>query len=289
MISVVIPTCNRAERLRPSLDSVTTSGAQAQFPWELIVVDNNSTDETAEVVSEFIRAHPNHAVTNVFEPQPGVSAARNRGIAIAQYPIIAFVDDDCFVATSWLTDIRIAFEQRPDHLLVSGRVERHDERDALTATRDFDEWREIETVGEIRAYTIGCNHAVAREVFDKIGAYDTGFGKPGPLGTGEDHELFYRGLRSGFRVAYDPTIRVRHAHGRRTTDEVAAVNADYIRGYGGLLGKHFRRGDRDLLKPAYWEWRQLLLATLSGGYKNNPIKRPLWNFSVGLTLGFLDR
>ena len=115
-VSVVIATCNRSESLVATLESLAESRVAANLPWEVLVVDNNSTDSTPSVVESFIRAgHPNFRY--LFEPQQGKSLAVNKGIAKATGGIIAMTDDDCIVDPEWIATI---LQARRIVLIVTG-------------------------------------------------------------------------------------------------------------------------------------------------------------------------
>ena len=92
-ISLIVATYKRAEQLLVTLSSVAAQQTAPQR-WECIIVDNNSTDDTRQRAASFIAEHPDLNIRYHFEPQQGLSHARNAGIAIAQGDIIAFVDDD---------------------------------------------------------------------------------------------------------------------------------------------------------------------------------------------------
>ena len=110
MVSVIICTHNRAESLKHTLESLSEMDVPRELEWELIVVDNKSTDTTRAVVEEFARRSP-FAVRYVFEPNAGVSYARNTAVTRARGGIIAFTDDDVIVTTEWLREIAAAFRQ----------------------------------------------------------------------------------------------------------------------------------------------------------------------------------
>src|SRR5437764_2935160 len=119
-ISVVIGTYNRCEMLPAALSSVLAQNAGG-VNYELIAVDNNSTDKTREVVESFIaRGHAN--LRYIFEGKQGISHARNAGIAAARAPIIAFMDDDVRAPSNWLISIKRAFDEHPEVDFVGGKV-----------------------------------------------------------------------------------------------------------------------------------------------------------------------
>ena len=121
-LSVVIPTFNRAALLERALGRLVASCESSSRPCELIVVDNNSTDDTAAVARRF-----GDRVRYVFEPRQGLSSARNAGIAAASIDrpeerAIAFTDDDVEVAPDWIAALTREFEENPSVLCVGGRV-----------------------------------------------------------------------------------------------------------------------------------------------------------------------
>ena len=119
-ISVVISTYNRCETLPAAIESILKQNDR-ELNYELIVVDNNSTDNTRSVVESFISQGHRH-VRYVFEPKKGASHGRNAGIAHAQGAIIAFTDDDVLPGTDWLRSIKLAFDSNPDVECVGGKI-----------------------------------------------------------------------------------------------------------------------------------------------------------------------
>ena len=102
-ISVVIPTFNRAEILREALISLAK---QTRLPEEVVIVDNNSSDNTKEVAESF---SPQLNIKYVMERTQGTSTARNTGIKSASGDIIAFIDDDCLADREWLRYLELPF------------------------------------------------------------------------------------------------------------------------------------------------------------------------------------
>lgn len=103
-ITVVLCTYNRCQSLLKALESLAASELPEAVEWEVLVVDNNSSDRTREVVEEFCRHNLTH-FRYQFEPQQGKSFALNTGIREARGGIIAFVDDDVIADKAWLQNL----------------------------------------------------------------------------------------------------------------------------------------------------------------------------------------
>ena len=100
-ITVILCTFNRATSLSKALESVACSELPESVEWEVLVVDNNSSDRTREVIEEYCRQFPGR-FRYLFEPQQGLSSARNAGIREARGDVLAFLDDDVMVEAEWL-------------------------------------------------------------------------------------------------------------------------------------------------------------------------------------------
>ena len=119
-VSVVVPTFNRQQLLGRTLETLVQQRA-GSVRYEVLVVDNNSTDDTRAVVETFVHRWRN--VRYFFEPRPGVSHARNTGIAAARSPLIAFIDDDVEADPTWIATIKQTFDEHPAIDCVGGRIE----------------------------------------------------------------------------------------------------------------------------------------------------------------------
>ena len=109
-VSVVIGTYNRAHLLEGTLEALASQEVPGSLEWEIVVVDNNSRDATAQVTTAFSKTTATR-VRYVFEPQQGLSHARNRGIREARGAIIAFTDDDVLPASDWIAEIAAAIDR----------------------------------------------------------------------------------------------------------------------------------------------------------------------------------
>jgi glycosyltransferase involved in cell wall biosynthesis len=231
-ISLIICTRNRAGPLRRCLDAV----AELQFagPWEAVLVDNGSTDSTREVIEAFAREAP-FPVRYVHEAVPGLSNARNAGLAVASGEIIAFTDDDCYPEPAMLTEIVRAFDEA-ELGYVSGRIMLYDPDDYPATINEslepvvFPPGRYI-APGAIK----GANLAFRRTALDEIGGFDPLFGS-GALFPAEDIDAAARLALRGWWGRYVPEIVVWHHHGRKAAD-IGKLHKAYDYGRGAYHAK----------------------------------------------------
>lgn len=245
-VSVVVATRGRPDTLAQLLDSI---GRLAPAPIEVIVVDNGPDERTRAVVESYAFA------TYVAEPRPGLSAARNAGVARAKGTIIAFTDDDAVVDARWLDRLSAGFES-PDVMAVTGLVlpVRLDSSVQVLferglgwfahgfRRRTFDAEffaRTRSTGAPVWAIGAGVNLAVRRDAFDAVGPFDERLGA-GASGCSEDSELLYRILAAGGECRYRPDAVVRHDH-RAEMRELERQVHDYVRGHVSALFVQFAR------------------------------------------------
>jgi GT2 family glycosyltransferase len=229
---------------------------------EIVVVDNGSRDGTRDVV----RAHAETLPVNyVVEPRPGLSNARNRGVAVARGALIAFTDDDCNVDRDWMQAIVAAFAERPQLAILGGMVAPAGDGDRNVSLRTHAAPSSVASANAILATMSGCNMAFRRDVFERIGLFDPAFGKGRRIGSAEDLDLMYRALRRGLPILYLPHVIVRHAHGRDSAAAVADVGREYVRGRGAFYSKFIT--DREIARMAYWEIAGLLARKRRGAWR----------------------
>lgn len=238
-VSVVLATRDRPHDLRACLASLTTQ--KTARPVEIVVVDNNpSSGLTREVVEDF------PGVVLVSEPRPGLSYARNCGILAASGSILATTDDDVACPPDWLENLVRPF-RAPEVMVVTGNVlpAQLDTpaqllfevygglgRGFAAATLDakwFARWRR-----SVPTWQLGCtaNAAFRASIFShpRIGLMDESLGAGTPTGCSEDTYVFYRVLKAGYAVAYEPRAYVWHRH-RSTMDALRRQIYDYSKGH----------------------------------------------------------
>src|SRR5438445_517974 len=193
-VSFIICTRNRVAVLEACIKSVQAAcRAYAAFAAELVVVDNGSTDRTAERLASIAKMS-DIAFTPVFEPRPGLAAARNAGLRRARGRVLVFVDDDCAVHCDYLGDLERHYASGDQWLIRGGRVELGDPRD-LPFTIKRSRVRERLTPDvHPGGFVLGCNMTMPRDVAARIGWFDERFGAGGPLRSAEDTDSLVRAL-----------------------------------------------------------------------------------------------
>jgi GT2 family glycosyltransferase/peptidoglycan/xylan/chitin deacetylase (PgdA/CDA1 family) len=210
MISVVIPTYNRAHWLSGALESLVKQQTGGRFEYELIVVDNNSSDDTARVIKEFTDKYP-HQVRYFHQLEPGDAPTRNCGLAHAGGNWIAFFDDDQLAHPDWLQQLLTA-ARFLDARIVGGAVHLDLPDKTLRELGPIcrEALREIDYHDQYHPYINdelpGTNTAlVSRDVFEQIGMFDE------TMATGgSDTDFFMKARRAGIGLWYAHRAIIRH-------------------------------------------------------------------------------
>jgi glucosyl-dolichyl phosphate glucuronosyltransferase len=214
-ISVIIATRNRADYLRKAIESLVHQTLDTKA-YEIIVVDNDSQDETKQVVKEFDSLVSLHYI---FESIIGLSKARNTGWKKAQGEYIAFIDDDAIADPEWLERYIEAFDKLGQNVgLIGGRVE-------LILELPKPEWLPSELLAIFSAYHYGdqpvvlskeqwlsaCNLALPRKVLDSAHGFREDLGRTGKkMRAGGEVYLKYQIDEFGLQSVYHPDIIVHH-------------------------------------------------------------------------------
>lgn len=204
---MIVPTFNRASSLKRLLSSFNALVCPGSITAELLIVDNGSTDSTASVLAQAIKECTTFSLRVFQEHRQGKSSAVNRGLSLAQGKIILVVDDDVVVHRQWLIKHVEPYSVSAFDA-VQGRVLPGVDVDGKPA--DSNRLREYnipiidygEEMRQIRGLT-GTNISFKREVFEKVGGFDTRLG-PGAAGFSEDTEYSIRICKAGFKIGYTP-------------------------------------------------------------------------------------
>jgi len=226
--TVLICTFNRASLLGETLDTLAASDARG-LAWNVIVVDNNSSDETRQVVTSRIGGFP-VPLRYLFEPRQGKSNALNAGLAATAAALIVFTDDDVRVAAEWLAAACRPMLDSPAIDYTGGPVHPIWEQPCpgwLDSTRS-DLWGTLAILDygsepfvfeERRRVPLGANMAVRRTLIDRIGGFDPRLGRTGTSLLGQEQaEFFCRSREKGARGLYVPEmVLYHHVPARRLT------------------------------------------------------------------------
>jgi glycosyltransferase involved in cell wall biosynthesis len=277
-VSVVVSTLNRIERLRKCVECLL--GQNTRFSWELIVVDNGSTDETSAFLEELGRekhAHVQIIITR--EQQRGLARARNKGWRMARGDIVAFTDDDCYAPENYVDSIVEVFDSHPDVGFAGGRVLLYDQTDFRITIEESEQTVPFRPFTYIAPGNIhGANMAFRRTALERIGGFDPRLGA-GTIFPCEDIDAVAAVLWSGIPGIYDPRMMVYHHHGRKAGKAVEALIRAYEAGRGAYFAKYIMRRDsraefvRGWAKSvkedwnASWEYRRI---------PGRPIREALW-------------
>ncbi len=210
LISIVVCTYNRGDALAGALQSLTHLDTGGEFELELLVVDNNSTDQTRQCVASFAES-TTLPVRYIFESQQGVVFARNQGVAKAKGDWIAFFDDDQLAHPDWLLRLWKTAETKGVRC-VGGGVHLQLPQGSDRRLHPFCQMLLGATTSRQRpqpyngSFTPGCGNLMLRkELFEEVGLFDPAFN-----GRGEDTDLFLRIHEAGNEAWFEPAAIVQH-------------------------------------------------------------------------------
>ena len=284
-ITVAICTLNRAASLRRALESMAAMRLPDDLEWEIVIVNNNCTDDTDAVIGTFAERLP---VRQAFEPKRGLSHARNRAIDTAKGKYLVWTDDDVVVDPGWLAAYADAFRHWPQAAVFSGPII---PRYAPPVPR----W--VEDGAPILAPTVfaACNlgdcvlplsvaegrvpygpNFALRATEQREFSYDPDLGHaPGRWRRGEEVDVIERVLRSGATGFWLPAARLEHCSdaGQQTTRYVAR----YFTTAGETIA--FRESDKAVLMwfgAPRWAWRQLIQGWIAYHLCRLIAPAPIW-------------
>ncbi len=220
LISVVVCTYNREKFINNCLQSLKNQSL-AQQNFEVLVVDNNSKDRSAEIIKEFIALNKELPFFYYHEANQGLSFARNRGIKEAKGTWITYIDDDAEADVDFLKNLKLAIETYRDAVGFGGKILPNyvdSKPDWMTSyvegafASKLDRGEKIGVFGkDISGFPIGCNMTYTKEILKKIGGFNPQLGRLGNLSmAGEEKHVFTEILAEGRDVVYLPNVTVNH-------------------------------------------------------------------------------
>ena len=270
-VSVIICTHNRAAALTPCLTSILRAiNTAPQAETEILIVDNNSTDNTRATVADWHAVHSNCNLRIVCEPQKGLSYARNCGLYHATGELLLMIDDDCVMDENYIKNALAYDALDTSPVLRGGSVFLGDPTDQpLTIKTDAvrQSWSRKYSSGRhenLGNTLLGCNMMMRRTLVDEIGPFDIALGAGSGIPGGEDTDYIFRTYIRGFEIEYAPDLKIHHFHGRKKVEDGYNLFRNYSIGGGALYAKYLfthpnicRQLYWDLKKlPGEWIWRE---------------------------------
>ncbi len=255
MISVIICTYNREKFLYEALSRLTLN----DFPhanYEIVLVNNNSTDNTESESKRFANDFPDIQFRYFVETSQGLSYARNRGIDESRGDILVFLDDDSFVKPDYLSNLQKQMKQHPEAMAFGGKIT------PLFESAETPKWLCKWTYSWVSAidlgdktvpfegntYPIGANMGFRKKCLEQCGNFNTELGRNKKnLLAGEEKDLFNRLKDNNMPILYFPDIHVEHViPPQRTT-------RDYIVRMGQGVGMSERLRCLNIGRKALWK------------------------------------
>lgn len=249
-ISIIICTYNRCDSLKATIASILDANINETICWEIIVVDNNSTDATFDVINSF-SDNSYVKIRYVTEHKQGLSHARNRGIHEAAGEILAFADDDVLVDKEWINSIFTAFQNR-EVSCAGGKIYPH-------WHKPCPQWLKKELHGHLALLDLGdeeikmtephlwgANLIFRASMFEKYGMFNTSLGRTaGKLYGNEEIVIIKKLIDNGEGVYYMPGIVVHHCIGSNR------MKKSYFRKW------FFDAGELDGIQMGYYPYRNI--------------------------------
>jgi glycosyltransferase involved in cell wall biosynthesis len=275
VFSLIVCTLGRQEHLRRLFASLAIQNFR---DFEVIVVDQNEGGFLDEVIAAY---RPQLDIIHV-AATPGLSGARNVGLAHASGRVVAFPDDDCWYDANTLSDVVEKMNREGSAAIVTGRTVDAAGRGSVSLFLDTPAW-----VSRSNYLMCGNSNGLFfhRDVFREIGHFDTrlGVGAQSGFQSGEEADIILRALGAGLAVRYFPDLQVHHDQvDDAITDAQMRRARNYGRGFGALLRKHRFSG----LEVAYRVCRPAIGAALYLLLGRSPLARYKWTWARAIAEGY---
>ncbi|MCM1531588.1 MAG: glycosyltransferase [Bacteroides sp.] len=254
-LSLIICTYNRCKYIYRTLEKIACN----DFPYdryEVVLVNNKSTDATAEECTRFNRDYPQVDFRYFVELQQGLSYARNRGIAESRGEVLIFLDDDAFVCPDYLQKMQRYLEQYPEMRAFGGKIDPYYESGvapewmskwSYSWVSALDKGKKVCTFKN-KEFPIGANMGMYRALMDECGGFNTNLGRTGSnLMGGEEKDLFNRLRAFGYALFYLPEISVEHCI------PASRLTRDFIGRLATGVGKSERIRTQNISREAFYK------------------------------------
>ncbi len=304
-ITLLICTHNNARVLSRTLEAIADQRVRPEIAWEVLVVDNNCTDETADLVRSFQNDRRIPVVRQLGESRQGVGYARRLGLTLSRGNLVAFVDDDCFLEADWV-DRAVEFAAaHPRAGAFGGRNELEWEQTATDlcvaygaslARQDFGA-EPLRMSARGKRLPCGAGLVLRRDALLQSGYLEGALlvGRdPVRLGAGEDTEIALHVRRAGWEVWYNPRLRLRHfiPAWRMSIPYLCRLHRGFGRAevYLQTLARHRRLTLLSLVRGLGWSVAELgrVIARFPAGFVYYLNERPTWWIRWHYALGCIE-
>lgn len=254
ILSIIICSYNRASYISDALTSLYQQSSGLDL-FEVIVVDNNSIDNTNEVYAKWRLSYPNGQFSFISETKQGASFARNTGAAIAKGTWLCFMDDDAVATPDYVKNIIHHIQDQPFIVGFGGRIipkyipaePKWMSYYVSSLVGNFD-YAPTACAFENGKYPLESNMIVKKSIYAQIGGFNVNL--PGVVGTlrigGEGKELFYKIIALGHKIYYDPSICVHHVV------EVKKLTPEYMYRVASGIGRGEKTRTKAISQNAYY-------------------------------------
>ena len=298
-LSIIICSYNRASYISEALDSLYHQSSGLDV-FEVLIVDNNSTDNTDTVYKIWRAVNPLGQFTYATETKQGASFARNKGALLAKGDWLCFMDDDAIATPNYVENILSHVKEQPNIVGFGGKIipkyipeaPKWMSRYVSSLVGNFD-YATVACPFENGKYPLESNMVVNKKIYEQVGGFNTDL--PGVVGTlrigGEGKELFFKIMALGHTIFYDPSILVYHVV------EVKKLTKEYMYRVASGIGRGERTRTLNIGSIAYFnkiiEYLLKLGASLLLGMlyllQGNPAKSwPVIQFRVDAIKGLLN-
>lgn len=252
-LTIIICSYNRSSYIGEALDSLYRQNSGLDI-FEVIVVDNNSTDDTEQVYTKWRENHLEGSFTYTTETKQGASYARNNGATIAKGDWFCFMDDDAVATPDYVKNILNHIKQHPTIVGFGGRIipkyipaePKWMSYYVSSLVGNFD-YAPTACAFENGKYPLESNMIVQKSVFEQVGGFNTAL--PGVVGTlrigGEGKDLYFKVMALGHTIYYDPSICVHHVV------EVKKLTSEYMYRVASGVGRGERTRTLAISKMSY--------------------------------------
>jgi glycosyltransferase involved in cell wall biosynthesis len=218
MVSIIVCTYNRQEYLKIALKSILDQ-KKHNLIYEVIIIDNNSPDNTKQVALNFISEHPEINSRYILETRQGISYTRSRGFEESKYKYVAYSDDDAYYSPDYFHELEKLINNNPTIKAFGGKVllDYEEGKPPKWETKYLSSILGYFNKGEVEHflkndYARGANMVFTKDLIKSVGAFNFELGRTGgDMNGGEEKDIAEKIYKKGEKVLYSPKLIVYHA------------------------------------------------------------------------------